>query len=137
MYSDYEFYTNEYFGELVSESDYPKYELKARNELDYYTLNRIPNYDDKNGIIKMCQCELIDLLCEYDQEIKKNKEYENKMIQGVVASETVGKQSVSYQKVTLRDIKTVKDERDKEIKKLINRRLWSTGLLFQGVYHVQ
>ncbi len=137
MYSDYEFYKIDYFGELVSESDYPKYELRARNELDYYTLNKTQSYDDSKNTVKMCQCKLIDLMYEYDQEIKKIKEYENKMIQGVVASETVGKQSVSYQKVTLRDIKTVEEELNTKIAMTIQKGLIMTGLLYRGVLHVQ
>ena len=31
MYADYEFYSAKYLGELVSEDDYPKYEMKARD----------------------------------------------------------------------------------------------------------
>lgn len=138
MYADYEFYTTEYFGELVSDTEYPKYELKARDELDYYTRMRIPFInEDKMNKVKMCECKLIDLLYSYDQEVKKIKEYEDKSIQGVVASETVGKQSVSYQKATLRDIKTVEQERDEMISKIIRKDLSMTGLLYRGVNYVQ
>lgn len=138
MYANYEFYTTEYFGELVSDTEYPKYELKARNELEYYTRMRIPFIDeDKMNKVKMCECKLIDLLYSYDQEVKKIKEYEDKSIQGVVASETVGKQSVSYQKATLRDIKVVKQECDEMISKIIRKDLSMTGLLYRGVNYVQ
>lgn len=64
MYADYEFYSTKYLGELVSEDDYPKYEMKARDELDYYTRMRIPFLKDENKMerVKMCECKLIDLL---------------------------------------------------------------------------
>lgn len=138
MYADYEFYKTEYFGELVNDTEYPKYELKARDELDYYTRMRIPFIgEDKMNKVKMCECELIDLLYNYDQEVKKIKEYEDKSIQGVVASETVGKQSVSYQKATLRDIKTVEQECDEMISKIIRKDLSMTGLLYRGVGYVR
>lgn len=134
MYADYEFYTTKYFGELVSDTEYPKYELKARDELNYYTRMRIPFVnEDKMNKVKMCECKLIDLLYNYDQEVKKIKEYEDKSIQGVVASETVGKQSVSYQKATLRDIKVVEKERDEMISKIIRKDLSMTGLLYRGI----
>ncbi|WP_050636182.1 hypothetical protein [Candidatus Stoquefichus sp. SB1] len=138
MYADYEFYTTKYFGELVSDTEYPKYELKARDELNYYTRMRIPFVnEDKMNKVKMCECKLIDLLYNYDQEVKKIKEYEDKSIQGVVASETVGKQSVSYQKATLRDIKVVEKERDEMISKIIRKNLSMTGLLYRGIGYVQ
>lgn len=138
MYADYEFYKTKYFGELVNDTEYPKYELKARDELDYYTRMRIPFInEDKMNKVKMCECKLIDLLYNYDQEIKKIKEYEDKTIQGVVASETVGKQSVSYQKATLRDIKVVEQERNEMISKIIRKDLSMTGLLYRGVGYVR
>lgn len=138
MYADYEFYKTEYFGELVNDTEYPKYELKARDELDYYTRMRIPFInEDKMNKVKMCECKLIDLLYSYNQEVKKIKEYEDKSIQGVVASETVGKQSISYQKASLRDIKTVEHECDEMISKIIRKDLSMTGLLYRGVGYVQ
>lgn len=138
MYADYEFYITKYFGELVSDTEYPKYELRAREELDYYTRMRIPFINDgKMNKVKMCECKLVDLLYSYDQEVKKIKEYEDKSIQGIVASETVGKQSVSYQKTVLRDIKTVEKERDEMIGKTIRKDLSMTGLLYRGVGYVR
>lgn len=139
MYAGYEFYKDEYFGELVIETDYPKYELKARNELDYYTRMRIP-YVKKETIlnkVKMCQCKLIDLLYNYDQEVQKIKEYEDKSVEGIKASETVGKQSISYQKASLRSIEVVKNELQQDIFKTIQKDLAFTGLLYRGVYHVR
>ena len=50
MYADYEFYSAKYLGELVSEDDYPKYEMKARDEIDYYTRMRISFLKDENKI---------------------------------------------------------------------------------------
>lgn len=137
MYANYEFYKKEYFGELVSEELYPKYELRARNELDYYTRMRIPyvNEDIKNKV-NMCECKLIDLLFSYDQEIQKIKDYEDKSVQGLVASETVGKQSISYQKATLRDKIVVEHECDEMISKTIKKDLFMTGLLYRGVNYV-
>lgn len=139
MYADYKFYTSEYFGELVNDTDYPKYELKARDELDYYTRMRIP-YIKKETIftkVKMCQCKLIDLFYNYNQELKKIKEYEDKTIQGVIASETVGKQSVSYQKANLRNVDVVKKELNQEIFKIIQKELAYTGLLYRGACYVR
>lgn len=138
MYADYEFYSTKYLGELVSEDDYPKYEMKARDELDYYTRMRIPFVKDENKMerVKMCECKLIDLLFNYDQELAKIKEYEDKTVEGVVASETVGKHSISYQKASLRSKADVEKERSKKIKELIHKNLFMTGLLYSGLSYV-
>ena len=138
MYADYEFYSTKYLGELVSEDGYPKYEMKARDELDYYTRMRIPFVKDENKMerVKMCECKLIDLLFNYDQELAKIKEYEDKTVEGVVASETVGKHSISYQKASLRSKADVEKERSKKIKELILKNLFMTGLLYSGLSYV-
>lgn len=138
MYADYEFYSAKYLGELVSEDDYPKYEMKARDELDYYTRMRIPFINDENKMerVKMCECKLIDLLFNYDQELSRIEEYENKMLEGTVASETVGKHSISYQKASFRTREEIEKDRSKKIKELIQKNLFMTGLLYRGVFHV-
>lgn len=138
MYADYEFYSAKYLGELVSEDDYPKYEMKARDEIDYYTRMRIPFLKDENKMecVKMCECKLIDLLFNYDQELAKIKEYEDKTVEGVVASETVGKHSISYQKASLRNKTDIEKERSKKIKELIHKNLFMTGLLYSGLSYV-
>lgn len=138
MYADYEFYSTKYLGELVSEDDYPKYEMRARDELDYYTRMRIPFVKDENKMerVKMCECKLIDLLFNYDQEFAKIKEYEDRTIEGVISSETVGKHSISYQKASLRNKADVEKERSKKIKELIYKNLFMTGLLYRGLSYV-
>lgn len=139
MYADYEFYSKEYFGELVKDADYPKYERKARDELDYYTRMRIPyiKNDDILLKVKMCECKIIDLFYSYDEELNRIKEYENMAIQGSVkASETVGKQSVSFQKAELRSVEVIKTELQQEIFKTIQKDLTYTGLLYRGVAYV-
>lgn len=138
MYADYEFYSTKYLGELVSEDDYPKYEMRARDELDYYTRMRIPFVKDENKMerVKMCECKLIDLLFNYDQELAEIKEYEDRTIEGVISSETVGKHSISYQKASLRNKVDVEKERSKKIKELIYKNLFMTGLLYRGLSYV-
>lgn len=138
MYADYKFYKNSYLGELVKEEDYPKYEMRAREELDYYTRMRIPFLKDeiKMERVKMCESKLIDLLFNYDQELSRINEYENRMLDGVIASETVGKQSISYQKASFRTREEIEKDRSKKIKELIQKNLYMTGLLYGGVFHV-
>lgn len=138
MYADYEFYERKYLGELVNFDDYPKYEMKARDELDYYTRMRIPFINDENKMerVKMCECKLIDLLFNYDQELSRIEEYENKMLEGTIASETVGKHSISYQKASFRTREEIEKDRSKKISELIQKNLFMTGLLYRGVFHV-
>ena len=138
MYADYEFYKTKYLGELVSEDDYPKYEMRARDELDYHTRMRIPFVKDESKMerVKMCECKLIDLLFNYDQELATIKEYENNSVKGIIASETVGKQSISYQKATLRNKEVVDKELASKTKEIIQKSLFMTGLLYRGIMHV-
>lgn len=137
MYADYEFYVQSYYGEAIDEDSFPKYELRAREELDYYTFDRIQYVTDEGTMkkVKMCECRLMDLFNTYDEEIQRIKNYQAKQVEGngLISSETVGKQSVSYQKATLRDIATVENELKSKTVEMIIKNLGMTGLLYRGV----
>jgi len=52
--TDFEFYTNKYYGNVIPFSLYNKYELKARASVDKLSLKRINDMDD--NVKKMCMC---------------------------------------------------------------------------------
>lgn len=109
MYVDYNYYISVYQGE-VKESDFPILQIKAKTILDYYTFNRIETVDDN---VKLAMCELIDFI----QEDKEGKEIE---------SEKVGSYSVTYSKEN-------KISKSRKEKKIINKYLGHTNLLYRGI----
>ena len=40
-YTDYAFYTNEYYGDVVPETDFPKYADRASDRVDEITFDRL------------------------------------------------------------------------------------------------
>lgn len=135
MYVTYEYYLNSYGGE-VPEKDFSKYEKRAGKELDYYTVDRIPLVDNTQTLSKVeyCMCEIIDLFYEVDQQKKLSKDNQKKQSDGeAVSSETVGKQSVSYQKFDVKSVKEIEEELKGQIYNVIRKRLAFTGLLYRGI----
>lgn len=59
--TDFEFYTNKYYGNVIPFSLYNKYELKARASVDKLSLKRINDMDDN---VKKCVCAVADYLYE-------------------------------------------------------------------------
>lgn len=58
-YSDYDFYTDTYKGEL-SETDYSRNVIRAHSELTNRTLGRTA--DDMEEALKYCECEIVDTI---------------------------------------------------------------------------
>ena len=69
-YTDYEFYTNKYFGDVVPETDFPKYAERASNRIDRITFDRIAHmYPDDSKMDKKIQeatCAVAEALYQID-----------------------------------------------------------------------
>lgn len=83
MYVDYDFYSNNYGGNVLQD-EFTRLEMQASTIVDYYTFNRIKEADDK---VKFAACELIDYLKELEDTGGKE-----------IESEKVGSHSVTYAK---------------------------------------
>ena len=59
--TDFDYYTNKYYGNVIPFSLYDKYELKARTKVDTLSFKRIKNMDDN---VKKCVCAVADYLYE-------------------------------------------------------------------------
>lgn len=58
-YTDFNYYTNKFYGNVIPSSLYNKYELEARTKVDMLTLRRIKEMNDS---IKKGVCAVADYL---------------------------------------------------------------------------
>lgn len=97
IYADYDYYTNAYLGNAISEEDFPRLSLRASQYIDYITQDRAKDNGDLEAV-KMCCCAL----AEQYQIIESAKSAARKGIAAAsadgaeVQSETVGSWSRSY-----------------------------------------
>lgn len=114
MYVDYNYYSNVYKGK-AKEEEFTNLEIKAASTLNYYTFNRIEEVTEN---IKLAICELIDF-------IKEDEDNQSREIE----SESVGSYSVKYQKQSVYT-------KQKNKKRILNKYLGHTNLLYRGGYYI-
>ena len=132
-YTTYEFYQNEYYGDSIEESLFPKWESQAvdrLNELTYgnITADALEEYSEK---IQKATCALADLL--YKIDYKTN--HANDTNGGNVKSMSSGGQSISFgSNETLVD-KVLNDKvaQNRLCYDTVCEYLSGTGLLYAGV----
>lgn len=94
-YADYKFYKDKYFGQAISEADFPRLAMRGSQYIDYITQGRAEAKADLEAV-KMCCCEL----AEQYQTIEAAQELARKSLASSdgaeVQSETVGSWSRSY-----------------------------------------
>ena len=114
-YADYEYYTGTYKGAVIDAASFPRYSMKATQEIKLQTFNRV-SIDNIPEEVKMCCCELAETLFKADKEDTNG-----------IASEKVGEYSVTY---------TSPEAKEKQLSKstanIINNWLAMTGLLYRG-----
>ena len=132
-YTTYEFYQNEYYGDSIEESLFPKWESRATDRLDELTYGNITadaleEYSEK---IQKAACALADLL--YKIDFKTN--HANDTNGGNVKSMSSGGQSISFgSNETLVD-KVLNDKvaQNRLCYDTVCEYLSGTGLLYAGV----
>lgn len=118
-YADYNFYVNDFHGDVIAGEDFDKYASRASDYLDYITMGKAKSYDDTNDALAKACCavaEQIDLADSVG------------VAAGMVASETVGSHSVSY-----RSGAEMKASLDASMLNAAQMYLLPTGLLYRGV----
>lgn len=106
-YTDYEFYTNKYFGDVVPETDFPKYAERASNRIDRITFDRIAHmYPDDSKMdkkIREATCAVAEALYQIDiakrasMEAFERIQQEDGTVTGkVVSSVSSGSESRTY-----------------------------------------
>lgn len=108
-YADYSYYTDEYLGNVVPETDFPRMAKRASEYLDYITDGNITETADK---VSLACCAVAEALYQGEQD------------GGVIASESKGEWSVSYASTESIAFKAYK---------AAYMYLCGTGLLYKGV----
>lgn len=101
MYADYEFYTEEFFGNSIAEADFPRLSSRASDFLDYYTRGKAEKTTDDAATLALSKacCAIAEAM----QSDENNKAIAAKAQAaalasdtGEVKSESVGSWSASY-----------------------------------------
>lgn len=122
VYADLDFYESKYLAgrsAAVTAADFAYYAQSASKVIDTYTFGNI-NPDNVPEEVRMCCCELTEMLYKTDTSQAANK-------QGV-ASESVQGWSQSYESSQARQQAAQSSQRD-----IIRKWLSGTGLLYSGV----
>ncbi len=114
-YADFEYYKNQYSGNAIPASDFPRLVNRASIYLDDKTMGRISS-DSVPDKVKLATCAIADL---YHKDEKG----------GDLASETVGSYSRSFNKAKLKSLEV-------QLWTETVMYLGNTGLLYRGIAHV-
>lgn len=126
IYIDYGYYTDEYGGCLIPESDFKLAAGKASERINAAAFGRLDNgipdvYSEK---IKRCCCELAENIHKYeDMHVSES---------GAVSSEKIGSYNIEYQSAA--EQLSANSTLDDACYDVIRRYLGRTGLLYRGVY---
>lgn len=146
MYADFEFYTQEYKGNKIKSSDFPRLSLRASEDLDYMTPNHeleelldfdgdVPQYLKNISVkIKKAVCALAEI--EYDKEqFDSMAGLDNDGKGRAITQESRGTVSVSYQRQLSSTQNALEDIEMFEKLKLTTalRYLQGTSLMYRGI----
>ena len=124
MYADYSFYTNEYFGNVITEAEFERLSARASAFLDYYTRGKAKNNADLHAL-KMACCAIAE------QQKQVESTVENAVQSGSgIKSESVGSYSVTYQ--TAAEKATAAEAARLTFASIARQYLADTGLLYRG-----
>ena len=132
MYADYAFYTEQFYGTAISETDFPRLASRASDFIDYYTKGKAETSDATTALAKCC-CAL----AEHIQTEERNaaiiaRAQSQAMANGEIKSETVGSWSASYATAAdYKDNNSVKAQASMYADICLHY-LVNTGLLYRG-----
>lgn len=132
MIVDFTYYTEVFEGSAINEQDFNRYSKKAERFVNYATCNQASTaIGDTLETVKECICEL----AEQYQIIEKTEKQSLGEGEKVIASESVGSWSVSYDTPTKADVNTEEyvKEKNKKLYSIVKEYLAFTGLLYRGV----
>ena len=133
---DYTYYTDNYFGEKVSESDFPKYLVSSKAYLDYITFNKTSILIEELWIqdkVDMITCEIIDLLKENDDIISAVTVGQMQYLEAGIKTESIKSHSITYKEAKGNENLSLLYDTEKMIYHKIRRALLPTGLLHRGL----
>jgi len=138
MYLTFEYYATTYGGTKVSEIDFPRYEAKAQDKMDYMTLNRVivaieENEDWIVDKIRRAMCETIDLLKEFDVNMLLLKARKTQAIATGIKTESIKSHSVTFVDIDEGTESRMIKESDLQIHMVCYKILMPTGLMYRGL----
>lgn len=106
-YTNYEFYTTEYYGDAVPEEEFPKYIERACDRIDSITFDRLvdgsPSDQRANVRVQKAACAVADVLYQIDAVRKASietvgtiKREDGSVTGKQIASVSSGSESISY-----------------------------------------
>lgn len=119
----FEYYSEEYFGDVLDTTNFPKFRKRAWNEVNHYTQGRAGAVEESTADatvvtqIKDCVCAVADAVVGFEETSGK-----------VVSSESIGSYSVSYSS------KSSDMSSNKVIKGIVNKYLGRCGLTVYQIY---
>ena len=127
IYADYCYYSGTYYGDVVSEDEFPKCASRASEYIDYITGGKAKNNADLPEVKKCC-CALAEqyLLIDSVRKAASAKVTSD----GIIASETVGSHSRTFRSGV--DGANAVSETENELGNIARRYLLPTGLLYRG-----
>lgn len=106
-YADCNFYKNEYCGNVVPDTDFPKYAERASDRIDALTFDRLANGLPTDGraenLVKKAVCSVAEALYQIDsvaksltENIGTEKAEDGRVTGKVITSVSAGNESVSF-----------------------------------------
>lgn len=120
-YADYAYYTTQYFGNAITEADFPRLAARASTFIDYYTGGKAAGSAETTKLADAC-CAI----AETYQIIEKAR-LSASSSNGEMASQTVGSYSVTYRS-GMESAATAQAE----LAHIAQMYLAGTGLLYRG-----
>nr|DAE89995.1 MAG TPA: Head Tail Connector Protein [Caudoviricetes sp.] len=143
-YTDYAFYTNEYYGDVVPETDFPKYADRASDRVDEITFDRLADglsSDSRaNKKVQKAVCSVAEALYQIDSvknallnNLGTVETEDGKVTGKTVSSVTAGSESITYSTGMSDASKTVYAQAamDKKVENILIRQ--SAGQYLYGV----
>lgn len=135
MYADYDFYTDDFYGVVISEDDFPRLASKASDFIDYYTKDKAATATDETIVLairKAC-CAVAEKMLDVEQAQKLRAKYvSGELTDTGVKSETVGSWSRSYATAADYVNSGATSDPRAEYAKIALEYLVNTGLLYRG-----
>lgn len=134
MITNYEFYTQEYFGDIIPDNSFNKFAGRAEEDLHELTFNRLKDTSEYEKKVQKAVCELAEVLYQIDIAMKATMVHEDGN-GGVIKSKSSGGESISYDVSNNLIYVVLKDEAaQKKLKyNTVAKYLRGTGLLYAGV----
>ena len=102
MYAEFDFYTNQYYGDTITEDEWPKYGSRASDYLDWMTrrqmVDNLPTEEGALAKISKACCAVADQLKRIDEIRASESAADNGIaVNGQVRSVSSGGESISFE----------------------------------------